>query len=88
MRYTIHATLKKVTEDFEKLNFNTAISQMIIVSIYGVIIFREPIFRGARRSAALAFDYKLTCAIVRYGLPSGLHILLDMLTFTFFIFML
>lgn len=64
----------------------TAISQMIIVLIYGVIIFREPIFRGARRSAALAFDYKLTCAIVRYGLPSGLHILLDMLTFTFFIF--
>lgn len=64
----------------------TVISQVVVVLTYCVIIFREPIFHGSRRNVALAFDYKLTRNIIRYGLPSGLHILLDMMTFTFFIF--
>lgn len=47
---------------------------------------REHVFRGRSREAALAFDRDLSLRILRYGVPSALHVLLDMATFTFFVF--
>ncbi len=52
------------------------------------IAFREPVFHGRRGRAAFAFDRSLSLRILRYGLPSGVHVLLDMLTFTFFVFVI
>lgn len=65
----------------------TAIAFAIGVVISAILIFRESIFHGKRGRAALAFDKSLSFRIVRYGLPSGLHGLLDMATFTFFVFL-
>ncbi len=56
--------------------------------VTAAIVFREPVFHGRRGSAAFAFDRSLSLRILRYGLPSGVHVLLDMLTFTFFVFVI
>ncbi len=39
-----------------------------------------------RTRAALGADFRLMGKIVRFGVPTGLHVLLDMITFTVFIF--
>ena len=41
LEYIYHATVKKVTEDYESLNFNTAISQMMI---FINAVYKETIF--------------------------------------------
>lgn len=64
----------------------TVISFITTMSIFAFIAFREPVFRGKRGRAVCRFDYPLAAKIVRYGIPAGVHILLDMLTFTFFVF--
>jgi MATE family multidrug resistance protein len=68
--------------------YATAGSFAMFVVVRAVIAFREPVFRGRRRRAALAFDKSLSLRILRYGIPSGLHVMLDMLTFTFFVFVI
>ena len=42
-----HQTVKKVTNDFETLNFNTAISQMMIFinAVYKENVFNEYVFK-------------------------------------------
>ena len=66
--------------------YATALSFGAFTVIRGVIAFREPVFHGRRGRAAFAFDKSLSLRILRYGIPSGLHVMLDMLTFTFFVF--
>lgn len=68
--------------------YATAGSFGAFVAIKAAIAFREPVFRGQRRRAAFAFDRALSLRILRYGIPAGLHVLLDMLTFTFFVFVI
>ena len=68
--------------------YATVASFAAAVAVTAAIAFREPVFRGARGRAAFAFDRSLCLKIVRYGLPSGIHVLLDMLTFTFFVFVI
>lgn len=68
--------------------YATAGSFGAFVAVKAAIAFREPVFRGRRRGAAFAFDRPLSLRILRYGIPAGLHVLLDMLTFTFFVFVI
>lgn len=68
--------------------YATVASFAASVAVTAAIAFREPVFHGRRGRAAFAFDRSLCIRIVRYGLPSGVHVLLDMLTFTFFIFVI
>ncbi len=62
------------------------ISFATVVAVFLFLALREPVFRGPRRRAAFAFDWKLTRKILRYGLPGGVQLLLDMSTFTLFVF--
>ncbi len=64
----------------------TVIAFIFTVAVFSVIAFKEPFFRGARGKIAFAFDKGLTLRILKYGIPAGLHVFLDMLTFTLFIF--
>ena len=68
--------------------YATAGSFGAFVVIKALIAFREPVFRGRRARVAFSFDRSLSLRILRYGIPSGMHVLLDMLTFTFFVFVL
>ncbi|MBR0055963.1 MAG: MATE family efflux transporter, partial [Kiritimatiellae bacterium] len=68
--------------------YATVASFALAVAATAAIAFREPVFRGRRGRAAFAFDRPLAFRIVRYGFPSGVHVLLDMLTFTFFVFVI
>jgi len=68
--------------------YATVASFAASVVVTAAIAFREPVFHGRRGRAAFAFDRSLCIKIVRYGLPSGVHVLLDMLTFTFFVFVI
>ncbi len=68
--------------------YATAGSFALSVVAKAAIAFSEPVFRGRRGRAALAFDRSLSLRILRYGIPSGVHVLLDMLTFTFFVFVI
>ncbi len=64
----------------------TVISFISTVIIFSLLAFKEPIFHGKRGKIAFGFDKSLTLRILRFGIPAGLHVFLDMLTFTFFIF--
>ncbi|MBR3086812.1 MAG: MATE family efflux transporter [Kiritimatiellae bacterium] len=68
--------------------YATCASFVATAVLTAALALRGHVFRGTRRKAALAFDRDLSLRILRYGLPSGLHILLDMVTFTFFVFVL
>ena len=68
--------------------YATVLSFAASVVVTAAIAFREPIFHGRRGRVAFAFDRSLALRILRYGLPSGVHVLLDMLTFTFFVFVI
>ena len=63
----------------------TAISAAIPCAILGTALFRDPMFRGIRLLALMRPKAKLLWRIVRYGVPSGMHIFLDVVTFTVFV---
>ncbi len=65
----------------------TAIGQFLILAILGAAAFLQPHFAtGRRRRVVLAWKRPLACRIVRFGLPNGGHVLLDVGTFTVFVF--
>ena len=63
----------------------TAISAAIPCAILGVALFWDQTFRGKRLMAIMRLKPTLFMRIVRYGIPSGMHIFLDVLTFTVFV---
>ena len=63
----------------------TAISAAIPCVILGIALFWDPAFRGKRLLALMRLKPALFVRIIRYGVPSGLHIFLDVLTFTVFV---
>ena len=63
----------------------TAISAAIPCVILGVALIGDPMFRGRRMLALMRPKPRLLGRIVRYGVPSGAHIFLDVLTFTVFV---
>lgn len=66
----------------------TALGQIIITTILGVAVLREKHFSTAyRRRVAFAVKVPLMLRIVRYGVPSGSHVFLDVSTFTVFVFL-
>lgn len=66
----------------------TGIGQALITIILGVAVLRENHFSTAhRRRVAFAVKVPLMLRIVRYGVPSGSHVLLDVSTFTIFVFL-
>ena len=68
--------------------YGTVASFAASTAFTAAIAFREPVFHGRRGRAAFAFDRSLCLRILRYGFPSGIHVLLDMMTFTFFVFVI
>ena len=66
----------------------TAIGQGLIVVILAIALIREKHFATAyRRRVAFALKLPLMGRIIRYGVPSGSHVLLDVSTFTVFVFL-
>lgn len=65
----------------------TSISQLAVTIALGVAAIREPHFATPfRRRVALALQPHLLMRIIRFGVPSGEHVLLDELTFSVFVF--
>ncbi|MEG2465377.1 MAG: MATE family efflux transporter [Kiritimatiellia bacterium] len=65
----------------------TAIGQFLILAILAVAMFREPhLSSKQKRKVAFVWKTPLLLRIVGYGLPAGGHVLLDVLTFTIFVF--
>lgn len=65
----------------------TALSQFLILGILVAAMLRErPFASWRRRQVAFAWKAPLMLRIVRFGLPSGGHVLLDVGTFTVFVF--
>lgn len=65
----------------------TAIGQFLILAILAGALCLEPHFAtGRRRRVVLAWKAPLAARIVRYGVPNGGHVLLDVGTFTVFTF--
>lgn len=66
----------------------TAAAQYLTLAILLVAIFRENHFATRRRrQVALAWKGRDLLKIARFGLPSGSHVLLDVGTFTVFVFL-
>lgn len=66
----------------------TAVGQAVIVAILAIAVFREKHFSTAyRRRVAFVMKRPLLLRIVRFGVPSGSHVLLDLSTFTVFVFL-
>ncbi len=66
----------------------TALGQVAITLILAVAAFREQHFATVyRRKVAFVMKWPLITRIVRYGVPSGSHVLLDISTFTIFVFL-
>ena len=63
----------------------TAISAAIPCVMLGLALIGDPLLRGRRWIALLRPRPKLLARIVRYGVPSGLHVFLDVVTFTVFV---
>ena len=65
----------------------TTIGQALIVLILAIALAREKHFSTVyRRRVAFAIKLPLMARIIRYGVPSGSHVLLDVSTFTVFVF--
>ncbi len=65
----------------------TAVSQYIIVFILAIAVFYERHFSTTyRRAVAFVWKGELIRRITRFGVPSGIHVLLDISTFTIFVF--
>lgn len=65
----------------------TALSQYLLLGILAVAIFRERhLSTPRRRRVAFAWKQEAVLRIARFGLPSGGHVLLDVSTFTVFVF--
>lgn len=65
----------------------TAFSQFLILGILAVAVLRERhLSTRHRRRVAFAWKAPLMLRIARFGLPSGGHVLLDVGTFTVFVF--
>ncbi len=66
----------------------TAISHFVVMLILFIAVFRERHFRTLYRfRVAFAWKPKMLCHIIRYGIPSGVHVCFDCLTFTLFVFL-
>jgi MATE family multidrug resistance protein len=66
----------------------TAISQFFVMLILFVAVSREQHLRTLYRfRVAFAWKPKMLCHIIRYGIPSGVHVCFDCLTFTLFVFL-
>lgn len=65
----------------------TAFSQYLVLAIFIGALIRERHFATSfRRRVAFVWKGSLMLQIMRYGLPSGGHVLLDISTFTIFVF--
>jgi MATE family multidrug resistance protein len=66
----------------------TACGQFVILAILAIALIRERHFATAyRRRVTFAVKFPLMLRIVRFGVPSGGHVLLDISTFTIFVFL-
>ncbi|MBR5592119.1 MAG: MATE family efflux transporter [Kiritimatiellae bacterium] len=66
----------------------TALGQIVITAILGIAMLREKHFSTSyRRKVAFAMKLPMMLRIIRYGVPSGSHVLLDISTFTVFVFL-
>lgn len=63
----------------------TVISAAIPCVILGLALVGDPMFRGLRALVLLRPRPRLLVRIVRYGIPSGMHVFLDVVTFTVFV---
>lgn len=65
----------------------TVISQVVLVALFGLAIFRKRNDRAFAVRRAWTWDSDLMRRMLRYGLPGGMQLFLDILVFTFFVFM-
>ncbi len=66
----------------------TAVSQFVILAILVIALAFEKHFKTRhRRQVAFVWKPELLSKIVRFGMPSGVHVLLDVSTFTVFTFL-
>ena len=63
----------------------TAISAAIPCAILALALPGDPLLRGRRWMALLRPRPRLLARMVRYGVPSGLHVFLDVVTFAVFV---
>ncbi len=65
----------------------TALSQVVILAILsGALLFEKHFATRQRRRVAFVWKPLLAGRILRFGMPSGIHVLLDVSTFTVFTF--
>jgi len=65
----------------------TVISQVVLVALFGLAVFRKRNEHAFAVRSAWAWDSVLMRRMLRYGLPGGIQFFLDILVFTFFVFM-
>ncbi|MBU4575968.1 MAG: MATE family efflux transporter [Proteobacteria bacterium] len=65
----------------------TVISQVVLVALFGLAVFRKRNDHAFAVRRAWAWDSALIRRMLRYGLPGGVQLFLDILVFTFFVFM-
>ncbi|MBU4276285.1 MAG: MATE family efflux transporter [Proteobacteria bacterium] len=65
----------------------TVISQVVLVALFGLAVFRKRNDHAFAVRRAWAWDSALMRRMLRYGLPGGVQLFLDLLVFTFFVFM-
>lgn len=65
----------------------TVISQALMLVLFGLAVFTRRNDRVFAVRRARAWDRVLTRRMLRYGLPGGAQFFLDILVFTFFVFM-
>ncbi|MCF8041604.1 MAG: MATE family efflux transporter [Desulfarculaceae bacterium] len=65
----------------------TVISQVLLVVLFGLAVFRKRNEHAFAVRRAWAWDSVLMRRMLRYGLPGGVQFFLDILVFTFFVFM-
>ena len=65
----------------------TVISQVVLVALFGLAVFRKRNDHAFAVRRAWAWDSALMRRMLRYGLPGGVQLFLDILVFTFFVFM-
>ncbi|MFH2125947.1 MAG: MATE family efflux transporter [Pseudomonadota bacterium] len=65
----------------------TVISQVVLVALFGLAVFRKRNEHVFAVRSAWAWDSVLMRRMLHYGLPGGMQLFLDILVFTFFVFM-
>jgi MATE family multidrug resistance protein len=66
---------------------STVLASCVSTVLYVVVLWRDPAARQYKLLAGWRFDRELLARLLRYGLPNGMHLFVDIVCWTLFVYL-